>query len=135
MLEAQPSPITQKIQPIGFSGRCAPTRAPTVTKDSAKTPTTAVLEMLRSSGISAGGLMARKMKASATSAAHNTHIDQATQEEARALIRLVPRPCSLASSVTTPLYSTTVSQALRKALRGRRFRANFGVGLSSYKLR
>jgi hypothetical protein len=29
-----------------------------------------------------------------------------------------PLPCSLALSVTTPLYSTTVSQTLRKALRG-----------------
>ena len=29
-----------------------------------------------------------------------------------------PRPCSLAPSVTTPLYSTTVSQALRQTLRG-----------------
>src|SRR5215203_6980200 len=28
-----------------------------------------------------------------------------------------PRPCSLAASITTLLYSTTVSQSLRKALR------------------
>ena len=29
-----------------------------------------------------------------------------------------PHPCSLAPSVTTPLYSTTVSQTLRLTLRG-----------------
>jgi hypothetical protein len=29
----------------------------------------------------------------------------------------IPPPCSLARSVTTPLYSTTVSQALRQTLR------------------
>ena len=29
------------------------------------------------------------------------------------LIPLTPRPCVLASSVTTPLYNTTVTQALR----------------------
>src|SRR5215204_2506435 len=33
------------------------------------------------------------------------------------LILSFPRPCSLAPSITTPLYSTTVSKALRGALR------------------
>src|SRR5215210_8296092 len=117
MPEAQPSPITQKTQPIRFSGRWAPTRAPTVAKDSAKTPTTAVLAMLRSSGISAGGLMARKMKPNATSTAHSAHIDQASQEAVRVLIRPNLRLCSLALSVTTLHYSSSVSKALRNTLR------------------
>src|SRR5919112_3605537 len=37
--------------------------------------------------------------------------------EACALISPTPRPSSLVPSVTTPLYSTTVSQALRQTLR------------------
>src|SRR5215218_2943009 len=39
--------------------------------------------------------------------------------EARVLIPPSPRPCSFVRSVTTPLYSTTVSQALRQPLRGK----------------
>src|ERR671910_2921490 len=35
------------------------------------------------------------------------------------LILPFPRPCSLVLSVTTPLYSTTVCQALRQTLRGK----------------
>src|SRR5918993_181020 len=38
--------------------------------------------------------------------------------EARVLILPTPRPCSFVPSVTTPLYSTTVSQPLRQTLRG-----------------
>ena len=41
--------------------------------------------------------------------------DQDNQKAARALPS--PRPRSFADSITTPLYSTTVSQSLRKALR------------------
>jgi hypothetical protein len=41
------------------------------------------------------------------------------------LIALAPRPCSLAPSVTTPLYSTIVSKALRNALRGGKIQINF----------
>src|SRR5215207_156882 len=48
--------------------------------------------------------------------------DQASQEAARRLIPPLLRSCSLAPSLTTPLYSTTVSQALRQPLRARSFR-------------
>jgi hypothetical protein len=37
----------------------------------------------------------------------------------RRFIPPIPRLCSLAPSVTPPLYSTTVSQALRQTLRGK----------------
>src|SRR5215207_7456182 len=47
------------------------------------------------------------------------HSDQASQAEARVPILPIPRPCSFAPSVTTPLYSTTVFQALRQPLRSR----------------
>src|SRR5829696_4649522 len=39
--------------------------------------------------------------------------------EALVLIPPSPRPCSFVRSVTTPLYSTTVSKALRLTLRGK----------------
>src|SRR5215217_15554 len=49
----------------------------------------------------------------------SAHVDQLSQEAARRLIPPTPRFCSIAPSVTTPLYSTDVSQALREALLGR----------------
>src|SRR5829696_1316307 len=56
-------------------------------------------------------------------AAHRTSesaaSDHASQEAARGLIPPAPRPCSLALTVTTPLYRTSVSQALWLPLRGR----------------
>src|SRR5215203_3085208 len=54
---------------------------------------------------------------SARSATHATHSDQASLVAALVLNPTPPRPCSLAPSVTTPLYSTTVSKALRQSLR------------------
>src|SRR5215207_3349753 len=46
------------------------------------------------------------------------HTDQASHAAARVLIPPTSLPCPLAPSVTAPLYSTTVSKALRSALRG-----------------
>ena len=45
-------------------------------------------------------------------------LKEVTDGETLLLIPLTPRCCSFAPSVTTPLYSTTVSKALRTALRG-----------------
>src|SRR5215208_6016335 len=45
------------------------------------------------------------------------HSDHATHAAARRLIPPTLRLCCLGPSVTTPLYSTTVSQALRQTLR------------------
>jgi hypothetical protein len=42
---------------------------------------------------------------------------QAGQAAERTLIPPIPRPCSLAPSLTTPLYSISVSKALRQSLR------------------
>jgi hypothetical protein len=47
----------------------------------------------------------------------SAHTDQAIHAAVRWLIPPIPRLCCLARSVTTPHYSTTVSQALRSALR------------------
>src|SRR5215213_7884284 len=48
----------------------------------------------------------------------SAHSDQASQAAVRWLVGLTPRPCCLIPSVTTALYSTTASQALRQTLRG-----------------
>src|SRR5215217_3948640 len=56
---------------------------------------------------------------------HSAHTDQASHAAERRLIPPLPLPCSLAPSVTTPLYSTTVSRALRQTLRSRRSRTKF----------
>src|SRR5918993_2589810 len=54
----------------------------------------------------------------AVSAKESAHADHASHEALRPLILPTPRPCFIAPSATMPLYSTTVSQALRQTLRG-----------------
>ena len=44
--------------------------------------------------------------------------DHASEEAARGVIPPIPLPRSLAPSITTPLYSATVCQALRQPLQG-----------------
>src|ERR671910_279314 len=48
----------------------------------------------------------------AVSARESAHTDQASQEAERPLIQPTPRPCFLAPSATTQLYSMTVFRAL-----------------------
>jgi hypothetical protein len=52
------------------------------------------------------------------SARESAHSDQANLAAVRRLIPPIPRLCFLAPSVTTLLFSTTVSQVLRQTLRG-----------------
>jgi glyoxylase-like metal-dependent hydrolase (beta-lactamase superfamily II) len=54
---------------------------------------------------------------SAKNATLTAHTDRASHAAARALILRTPRSCFLVSSVTTPLYRTIVSQALRGPVR------------------
>src|SRR5919112_6393251 len=61
----------------------------------------------------------RSRRLTVVSAKERTHIDQASDAAAPRLIPPIPRLCCLDPSVTTPLYSTTVSQALRQPLRGK----------------
>src|SRR5829696_3326053 len=49
----------------------------------------------------------------------STHSDQASQAAVRVLIPPTARSCSLARSLTAPLYRAAVSQTLRQALRSR----------------
>jgi hypothetical protein len=53
----------------------------------------------------------------AVSVKEKAHADHASQMVARLLIWPTPRPCALAPSVTTLLYRTSISKALRQRLR------------------
>jgi hypothetical protein len=105
-------PPAQKIQPMGFSGRREATTAPTVVNVKASKARRTIAARL-------GKIRAEALKNPSTpqpKAANGkeiAHIDHAIQVAARALIPAIPCSCSLARSVTTPLYTTTVSQALR----------------------
>src|SRR5215210_7867108 len=57
--------------------------------------------------------MKSSTRASVMSTTHTAHDAHASHAAVWRLIPPTPRFCSLAPSVTTPLYSTTVSQALR----------------------
>src|SRR5919112_3988404 len=59
----------------------------------------------------------RRRRLSAVNAKEVAHMDQANNSAVRRLIPPTPRSRWLAPSVTTPLYSTTVSKALRQTLR------------------
>src|SRR5919107_5651831 len=103
---------------MGFSGRCEAMRAPTTENDT-----------VRVARVSIDGPQAMKISArvrplrrariglAAASATPSAHSDQANHAAVRRLIPPTPRRCSLAPSVTTPLYNTTVCQALRQTLR------------------
>src|SRR5215203_926854 len=58
-------------------------------------------------------LKANKRRVNAKSATQSIPSDHASQEAVRRFNLPTPRPCSFAPSVTTPLYSTTVSGASR----------------------
>src|SRR5919112_2788425 len=114
--------MPQKIQPMGLVGSREAISAPTVGYASESTPVSTARPGPSLSSLSPGGRGTSTVKksskrASAMSATHTTHSDQATNAAVRGLIQLTPRFCSLAPYITTPLYSTTVSQALRQTLR------------------
>src|ERR671921_470436 len=90
-----------------FSGRCEMMRAPTTENDTVR--------MVKVKKISPRVRPLRRARIwlAVASATHSTHSDQAIQAADRMLIPALARSCSLAPSVTTPLYNTTVSQALR----------------------
>src|SRR5918998_6945596 len=115
---------------MGLAGRREAINAPTVGYASESTPVSTARPGPSLSSLSPGrrGTWAvRKSSASASaiSAAHTTHSDQANHAAVRRLIGLTLRPCCLAPCVTTALYSTTVSQALRQTLRETKVTANF----------
>src|ERR671916_889402 len=107
-LRAAAAPKAMKSQPTGLYGLREATRAPTVAKGTA---------VERTRGMSAPSLTGHSRNPRPIIAMIRAHKGHASQA-ARVLIPPTPRPCSLAPSVTTPLYSTIGSQTLPIALRG-----------------
>src|ERR671910_300214 len=108
------TPERHNSQPTGFSGLREATMAPTVTSI-----TTSAFPSQKL-GMGAFGyrrFRTRRTRLSDVSVTVTAHSDQANQAAVRRLIPPIPRACSFAHSVTTPLYSTTVSKALRQTLR------------------
>src|SRR5215203_2876607 len=126
MVAARPNPATIMIHPIGFWGWRVAISAPTVEKLSTMAAkTTAKTEFATTSVIPPeAGRNNVSSRESARATMESSHPDQATQAAARRLIPpTIPGPCCpLAPSVTTPLYSPTVSQTLRRPLREEVFR-------------
>src|SRR5215211_5925632 len=105
---------------MGLVGRREAISAPTVGYASDSNPiSTARTESSRSPlrrRLDSGVAKSSK-RVSVKSTTHATHNDHASLVAVRALTPPVPRFSFLASSVTTLLYSTSVSQALRPPLR------------------
>src|ERR671921_142347 len=94
MISIQKRPEIRQIQPIGFRERLEASRAPTMgnaRKDSMMVATAIIKQSPAS--------------------------DHASQEATRPLVLLTSGSGTLALSVTTPLYSTTDSRALRQPSR------------------
>src|SRR5687767_2443013 len=112
---------------MGFSGRCEAIKAPTTENDTiwARRMATGGPDQARKISPRVSPLRRLKIRPATASATHSRHSDHASHAATRVLISPTSRPCSLAPSITRPLYSTTVSQALREALRGRRYEVKF----------
>jgi hypothetical protein len=108
-------------QPIGFLGCLEAIKAPTSGKTKNRLPRNS-LPTLRSAPQPRGTCADRASKQSRTLAPYMAPLrpasDHASHAEVLVLTLAPPRPCSLLPTVTTPLYKTTVSQALRQTLRG-----------------
>src|SRR5919199_3080301 len=114
-------PPARHIQPMGLEGRLEAMRAPT--KGKARKGNRKIKTRLRPPvPKELGGCTDRVRKYNTTvvtnMATHRAASDHASQETAWVLLPLTSRLCFLAPSVTTLLYSTTVSKALRKPLGG-----------------
>src|SRR5215203_381527 len=104
---------------MGFSGRCEAIKAPTTENDTIQVRKAAIEGQHKAEKISprVRPLRRARIRLATASATHSTHSDQASTVAPWVLLPTTPRSCSLAPSVTTPLYSTTVSKALRQTLR------------------
>src|SRR5919205_613227 len=105
-MSVQKRPATRQIQPIGFSGRLEAIRAPMAP------PEPQSLE-----GCAAGAVAYKdkmvSMAPATNMAPERPASDQASQDEARVFALPTSRSRRCVPSVTTPLYSTLVSRALR----------------------
>src|SRR5215211_2001066 len=111
-------PSARMIQPIGLRGRLEAIRAPTSGKTRKGTPPMN-LPTERSTSQLPGTCADRVRTNSGKVATHITTQRPASDHDNQKTTRAPspPRPSSLADSITTPLYSTTVSQTLREPLR------------------
>src|SRR5215217_6328222 len=110
-------------------------RAPTRGKarnDKKTSASLTVLTVARSLGACAEGTRAERAMSAANMTTERPASDQASQEAARELIPLTPCSCSFALCVTTPLYSTTISQTLRYLLRASKKWIIFSPALVMY---
>src|SRR5215208_7239616 len=120
-MSVQKRPATKQIQPIGFSGRLEAIRAPTIVKARKGArinrlpmapPEPQSLESCAAGAVTYKDKMV-SMAPATNMAPERPASDQASQEEARVFALPTSRSRRCVPSVTTPLYSTTVSQALR----------------------
>src|ERR687893_641380 len=124
-MNAHTRPSAGQIQPMGFRGSLVAIRAPTPGKarKDTKTSRSSAIPLLLAGSQLLGTWTDRPRTNSATFAADMASVrqasDHASQAAARVFVPPTPRARSLVPAVTTPLYSTTVSQALRRPLRGR----------------
>src|SRR3712207_1023190 len=104
-----------------FSGRCEAIKDPTTENDTiwARRVATGGPAQARKISPKVSPLRRARIRPATARTTHSRHSDQASHAAVRRLIPPTPRAWSLAPSVTTPLYSTTVSQALRQTLRSR----------------
>src|SRR5918998_3661708 len=100
---------------MGFSGRCEAIKAPITENDTVQVGRTANEGPSQAKKITprVRPLRRARIRLATASATHTTHSDHASTVAPWVLLPPTTRSCSLASSVTTTLYSTTVSQALR----------------------
>src|SRR5215212_102338 len=112
-------PSVSKIQPMGLRGRLEAIKAPTTANAKKGTwpnrPTKVRLtaQLLGTCADRASTYSAMLAKNKATERAASDH---ASQMATCRLIPPTPRPCCLASSAITLLYSTAVSQTLRRGV-------------------
>src|SRR5215212_5039600 len=127
-------PSARQSQPMEFLGRLEATRAPTIGKASNGTKPNMSLTVPTVTQLP-GDCAARARTYSATRGTNMTTerpaSNHASQDAARMLIPTAPRSCSLASSATNLLYTTTVSKALRQPLQGSALLSNFTPTMSS----
>src|SRR5829696_4444120 len=119
------SPSTRHSQPMGFSGRLEAISAPTSGKTRkracpSRPPVVRSASKLRGTWVEWASIHSATLPTNMTT--ERAASDHASQEVPRELILPTPCSCSLVPDVTTPLYSSTVSQTLRHPLRSQAVR-------------
>src|SRR5918997_6088074 len=117
----QMMPAARHIQPMGFLGCLEAIRAPTKGKARKGNRKTKMMLTIPLVPQELGGCAGRVAMYRPMVATHEMSESVASDQASRAALwRLIPPTpclCSLSPSVTTPLYTATVSKALREALR------------------